>query len=122
MRSYPVDAEHCADCLTDAKFLSQLALCGVHRRFVGLGHAPRQIPIWLVFRVDDQDSAQGVSNQYVTPDSLSGLLAGPSIKIPGGEVVHFTINDEDFVSTAQQTHALHVFALNLYKQRTLDGP
>jgi hypothetical protein len=52
----------------------------------------------------------------------AGAEAGPSIKIPGGESIHFTINDEDFVSTAQQTHTMHVTALNLYKQRTLAGP
>lgn len=52
----------------------------------------------------------------------AGAEVGPAIKIPGGEVIHFTINDEDFVSTAQQTHAMHVTALNLYKLRTLAGP
>jgi hypothetical protein len=47
----------------------------------------------------------------------AGATANTSVKIPGGESVFFTINDEDFIATAQLTSAIHVSALQLYKKR-----
>ena len=47
----------------------------------------------------------------------AGATATTSVKIPGGESVFLTINDEDFVATAKLTSAMHVSALQLYKRR-----
>lgn len=51
----------------------------------------------------------------------AGAQAGRSLKIPGGESVFFTIDDEDFVNTGHQVSAMHIAALGLYKRRSLQA-
>lgn len=48
----------------------------------------------------------------------SGSKATRSIKIPGGEQVFLTIDDEDFTNTTKLTAAMQVAALQLYIERS----
>lgn len=48
----------------------------------------------------------------------AGSKSTRSIKIPGGEHVFLTIDDEDFINTAKFTAAMQVAALRLYIQRS----
>lgn len=47
-----------------------------------------------------------------------GAEVTKAVTIPGGQTVHLTINDEDFVNTAKLTSALHMAALQLYLRRS----